>query len=517
MHSVIVGSGPAAAAAVLALESDIAHQITVVDIGERLDEPAAAAVARLAGEPPERWDTGDRELISAQPAKLADAALPEKRTFGSDYPFADRGQQRGLAVPSGGNTAPVSGALGGFSNVWGAQLMPFSPATFTRWPFGWSEIEPHYRAVLGEVPLAGEDDDYARAIPLLEPRAPLPPVAARSRAVLARYARHRAAINAAGTIVGKARLAFAAADCVRCGLCMTGCPYELIYSARHTIDRFVRSGRVKYLDRILVTSVEQPPDGSPSVHGTDLGTGRQVTVDADRVFLAAGGLGTTRIVLNSLTRRPQRLDLNESMQFLVPFVSRRNTGDPRAEDAFTLNQVNLLLEFDDEAYTTSQIHLYPYNPAFADALPRMLPRALHRAVLGRVTAGLGYLPSWESPELRLEVGPPREAGLPDVAIRRVSDERPPMLRAVLRRLAKLGPKLDLHPVLPMVRRSGPGKSYHFGGTFAHGSGSDLLGRVGDWPDVHLLDGSVLPSIPSTTFTFTVMAKAHRIATEAGHG
>jgi choline dehydrogenase-like flavoprotein len=87
-----------------------------------------------------------------------------------------------------------------------------------------------------------------------------------------------------------------------------------------------------------------------------------------------------------------------------------------------------------------------------------------------------------------------------------------MLRSVLRRLAALGPKLDLHPVLPMVRRSGPGKSYHFGGTFAHGVDSDVLGRIGEWRDIHLIDGSVLPSIPSTTFTLSVMANAHRIAT-----
>ena len=75
-----------------------------------------------------------------------------------------------------------------------------------------------------------------------------------------------------------------------------------------------------------------------------------------------------------------------------------------------------------------------------------------------------------------------------------------MLRSVLRRLSALGPKLDLYPVLPMVRLSGPGKSYHFGSTFPHGNGSDLLGRIGQFRNIHLIDGSVLPSVPSTTFT-----------------
>ena len=90
------------------------------------------------------------------------------------------------------------GRLGGFSTVWGAQIMPFSRATFDRWPFGWDEIEPHYRAVLAEVPLAAEEDDYAEDFPLLSARAPLPPVSARTAAVLERYRRHRDAIRAQG-------------------------------------------------------------------------------------------------------------------------------------------------------------------------------------------------------------------------------------------------------------------------------------------------------------------------------
>jgi choline dehydrogenase-like flavoprotein len=111
----------------------------------------------------------------------------------------------------------------------------------------------------------------------------------------------------------------------------------------------------------------------------------------------------------------------------------------------------------------------------------------------------------------------RHAGvLPDVAVRVVSDRRPEMFGSVLRRLSSVGPKLDLHPVLPMARLSGPGKSYHFGSTFPHGNGSDLLGRIGDFRNVHLIDGSVLPSVPSTTFTLTVMANAHRIVSGSRH-
>jgi choline dehydrogenase-like flavoprotein len=79
--------------------------------------------------------------------------------------------------------------------------------------------------------------------------------------------------------------------------------------------------------------------------------------------------------------------------------------------------------------------------------------------------------------------------------------------------------LDLYPVVPMLRLSAGGKSYHLGGSFPHttdSSGifsSDRLGRVGPWERVHLVDASVFPSVPAMTFGLTIMANAHRIASE----
>ena len=65
----------------------------------------------------------------------------------------------------------------------------------------------------------------------------------------------------------------------------------------------------------------------------------------------------------------------------------------------------------------------------------------------------------------------------------------------------------------------PGRSYHSGGTFPmHRSPgrleTDVLGQFPALPNVHFIDASVFPSIPATTITLTVMANAHRIATQA---
>ena len=185
---------------------------------------------------------------------------------------------------------------------------------------------------------------------------------------------------------------------------MTGCPYSLIYSAQQTVDRFVahRSGAADLARAGNQRSTSRSAASHPSTASTSRPDVR-IRLDGDRVFVGAGGLGSTRIALNSLSAPPKQVDLQESVQFLVPFVSRRTTGDPRGQRDFTLNQFNLLLKYDDEAYTTSQVHCYPYNPAMAEALPGWLPQSWAGAVLGRITAGLGYLPSWRSPQMRVDL------------------------------------------------------------------------------------------------------------------
>lgn len=45
------------------------------------------------------------------------------------------------------------------------------------------------------------------------------------------------------------------------------------------------------------------------------------------------------------------------------------------------------------------------------------------------------------------------------------------------------------------------------------AGTDRWGGLPQWDRVHLVDGSVLPTVASTTFPLTVMATAHRIVTE----
>ena len=65
--ALIIGSGPAAAGAALALSRREDLKITVIDIGLRLETERQQQVDRLASSDPSQWDAPLVERVSEQP------------------------------------------------------------------------------------------------------------------------------------------------------------------------------------------------------------------------------------------------------------------------------------------------------------------------------------------------------------------------------------------------------------------------------------------------------------------
>ena len=524
--ALIIGSGAAATGAALALSHRENLKVSVIDIGLELETAREQLIKALASSSPEEWDEKAIELISKRPVASRNSGVPEKRIFGSDYPFRNVGQLGGLTAINGANTSLISAAYGGFSNVWGSQIMPFTAAAFEGWPVNAATMRCHYEAILRQIPFAGEEDDLTARFPLIGQPAPLPSMSPRSLGVLKAYEKHKSRLNDRGITIGKARLAFDAKRCIRCGLCMTGCPYGLIYSASQTFDTLRRTGKVTLYSGLLAFKIIEE-DNQVAVITREIATGRTRRFAADRVYVACGAIGTTRLVANSLGLFDIDLPMLESRQFVLPLLSLRATEDPRNKHDFTLNQFNVIVAPDGGSVDISTLHFYTFNPAFIDGLPPVLrarsAERLQVQLLRRLSVALGYLPSWNSARLRIHVGSRGDhLELPDLQI---SSEAPPsgqgqMLRAVLLRLTQSARMLDLYPLLPMARLSAAGKSYHWGGSFPHTAdrrvtfSSDSLGRVGSWERTHLVDASVFPTVPAMTFGLTIMANAHRIASES---
>jgi hypothetical protein len=95
------------------------------------------------------------------------------------------------------------------------------------------------------------------------------------------------------------------------------------------------------------------------------------------------------------------------------------------------------------------------------------------------------------------------------------------VKRVVRELLRQARRLGGMVLPPMLQLAEPGRGFHCGGSMPMRQKpgpweSDCLGRPQGWNRVHAVDATVLPSVPATTITFSVMANAHRIGWETAN-
>ena len=144
-----------------------------------------------------------------------------------------------------------------------------------------------------------------------------------------------------------------------------------------------------------------------------------------------------------------------------------------------------------------------------------MPAFFPQQIIERMWTIQGFLHSDDSPEIRMSMNSAHTkfalAALENLRTKKI-------FKAVYGKLSRLSHILGGKP-LPFFGRVGaPGGSFHAGSSFPmtkepHGLQSDLAGRPAGLQRIHLIDSSVLPNIASSTITLSVMANAHRIASD----
>ena len=525
---IVIGSGPAAIAATHALVQQ-GHQVTILDVGKRLEADRQVIVDRMSTQEPESWVKEDFDALVGQRVVTSETNH-SKLSYGSAYSF-----DTGSAVVdirwekhAGFNH---SVAKGGLSNVWGSSLLCYRQEDIADWPVCIEDLRPHYRAVMGFVPGTAITDDLEEILPGYSTQNnPLEP-SRQGQALLKDLETNKHRLRLSGIIAGRSRLAIRATgdathrECAYCALCLSGCPYGLIYSSAQTLDELIQSGQVRYLADQLVEKFEQVGD-EVIVTGRDLVKNESFSQRASRVFVAAGVLPTAKIVLNSLQAFDTPVTLLDSQYFIYPMLRFGLTDGVETERMHTSTQV--FLEIDDKCVSEHMVHLqiYGYSSFLHHELDRtflgwpLRIATFRRHFLGRLLIAQGFIHSKESGALQLCLRKSAD-GQAFLAVQ-IQPSRQ-ALATVLKigwKLLKQALNLRAVPLLPGLQFPKPGSGYHSGGTFPmriHPGSleTDTLGRLPSMSRVHLVDASVLPSIPATSITLSMMANSHRIATLAG--
>ena len=499
----------------------------MIDAGLDLESDNAEVVRRLGSLPPEMWNSADRERLRGGQA-LTSRGIPLKRIYGSAFPYRSAGDVS-LVEESAEIGAVPSYARGGFSNVWGAGVLPYADDELADWPISREDLTPHFKAVLEAMPLAGERDRLTDAFPLYTERLNSLDVSRQAAALLEDLERGGVELERNGFVFGRSRLAVRshpAGDdlgCVRCGLCLYGCPYKLIYNAASTLDSLIaEEPKFRYVPGVVVHRVREASD-TVTIEGRDL-AGAQRSFIGSRVFLACGAFSTTRVVLESMGAYDTPVRFIDSQYFLLPLLRYAAVPGVASENLHTMCQIFLRLRRPEFGERAMHLSVYTYNDLYRRVIERMLGTAsplvgaLMTPLLSRLLVIQGHLPSNLSAGITATLVQGRSGGPATLRLATWDTDRPEkILKRAWREIFRARRLLRAVPAL--LRKGKPGRGFYAGGSLPMSRTpgrfeADALGRPSGFERTHMVDASVFPSIAGTPITFTVMANAHRIASEA---
>ncbi len=524
MHThCVIGSGPAGVACATALLARGAS-VLMLDAGMELEADRAAIIRELAHEKVSEWPPEQAARIHGKRgAELKE--LPHKNVFGSDFPYRDTQEK----IPWRGDGALLpSLALGGLSNVWGAAMLPFRESDISDWPIQRSDLDEHYRAAAQIMDISVRRDDLEELFPLYVANPTALKPSGHGALVLKNLERRRDALRARGWHFGQSRVAIRTADsprgagCVYCGHCMTGCVYGCIYNSADTIRELQRNKNFRYEGNVIVTKLRES-SGAVSIEGFHRTSGQVLSFGTGRVYLASGVIPTAQILLRSQNAFDQPLILRDSQYFLFPIILARGVRDVQAEALHTLSQA--FLELNNPRISRRSIHLqiYTYSDFIAGAVRQSLGplKIFARPVLERLVIVQGYLHSDDSATIGMKLQRDGQKDLLQLEPR-LNPATPGVIKRILREVLGQFRALRGIVVPPMLQIARPGRGFHCGGSLPMRAQpgnfeSDCLGRPFGWNRVHVVDASVFPAVPATTITFSVMANAHRIASQTADG
>jgi choline dehydrogenase-like flavoprotein len=498
---VVIGSGPAGVSAALPLV-EAGRRIIMLDGGDDRDSL-----------PGTRSSTSWQRMLGPNFESLApdDGLSPKmrapeaRRILGAFARHTQIEESDFLAI----------GALGrgGLARIWGGFVCELGDDDLRGWPVTGFDLRPSYDAVVSRIGVSGSGDDdmaafYGSSGALLAP----PPLGPTAATILRRYAASRPDPDFA---LGRARNALLTENrwqrqsCDYRLDCLWGCPRGAIYDGRHDLALLRQHGNFALRDA-TAHRLERSEGGWEVVTAGD---GR---LRAPRIVLAAGTVGSLHLAA-PLLGTVSELRIVNSPVLAMPLLVPRRLGGKAPTSGHSLAQLGFRLTCSAAPgdYVSGALYEVTGLPpsSFAARMPlgRRAATEIYRALAPALVVATIYFPGrWSENTVTLRPSP----DAPRIEVRGgVAPGFDAFARTVRQRLTRIWRRLGAVP-LPGAALGTPGTDAHLGGVFPMGlaapHGTNVLGELRAAPGLHLVDGSVLPTIPSKFTTLTVMANADRI-------
>lgn len=524
--AIVVGSGPSGVHAAWPLV-EAGLKVTMLDAGVRDDTYAPLipsepfARIRRTDELQHRYFLGDRfEGIPLGKLGAGPQLTPPRQFVFRETASLTPSRARGFE-------AMESLAAGGLGGAWGAVAFPWLDSELHQSGLAAGPLRRHYENVARRIGVSGQASDDLSAL-----RGPLstlqPALDADSHAeqILACYEEKRTRLNREGFHLGRPLLAALTRDL---GERKAHAYHDMdfysnadgsVYRPALCLRELGRRPNFNYRPSLLVERFEETGPDAVRVWARPLSGGPAAEFTSRRLILAAGALGTTRLVLRSLERYDARVPLVSNPHSYMPSLNLRSLGRAPRDRRHSLAQITVMFDPTGDRSRMVQGQMYSYGSLMLYRLVKELPLP-YRAALRVARAVAPHMVIWvvqhedrPGPEkycvLRRGAGGLRDRldvvyrPTPESVSARRSDER--RLAGCLRTLGCLPLKTVQTP---------EGSSIHYAGQFPASDHDRPLtttseGLLRPTRLVHIADGAAFRYLPAKGLTLTLMANADRV-------
>lgn len=527
---IIIGSGPAGAAAAFPLLAR-GCRVLMLDGGDDGDDEGVPSVVQAMPNlhdlrrRPDQWKliVGERYEAFQDPG----AASPKFRVPAHREILRQFNQR--MAIQATNFTVVGALSAGGLSNLWGAGVSRFDDEDLAEYPISLRDLAASYGRVSQRIGISGSNGDdmaalHGRDAHLLAPTKR----SAQAQRLLARYASRPGRAHRHGVRLGAARNAVLTegrdgrSGCVYCGLCLWGCQYGAIWSARQDLQTLKRHPNFHYRPNHLATALTRTRAGW-RVLAEDTRQQERLGLEAKRIFLACGAFGSAKLVLAALDMHGRDIAFQTSPSAGFAVLVAGAAVNRLEEDVFGLSQASFKVEEPRLRRGYASGSLFAGATIQAGEYLRLIgslsypaSRRIVRVLQPRLLVGNCYLDgAYSRHTLALSrSGELRIAGGYAAATAHHAGLVRKRLAAALRHYGAW--------LLPgTFRMTAPGADAHYGATVPMRSlpqphEANRAGEVDGLPGVYVVDGSALTSVPPKPHTFSIMANADRIAAGVAH-
>lgn len=285
-----------------------------------------------------------------------------------------------------------------------------------------------------------------------------------------------------------------------------------------TVNKLRENSNFNYKGGQLVTRFRETDQGV-EVTSIDLSTHKEQITVGRKLVLAAGALGSARIVLRSYNHYDRKIPLLCNPYTYIPCIQPALLGKGAESKKLGFAQLSVFLDKNEQHFDTSVASLYSYQSLMMFRTIRQLPlnfldgkELLRYLQTGLVIMGVHH-PDKASPDKFLSLSKDAHSPTGDhlVAGYELSEQDKHEYRDRERKIISAMRHTGLHALKSID--PGNGASIHYAGTLPFSESGDELtlaknGRLNNTKHVYVADSSGFNYLPAQGLTFSLLANAH---------